>query len=337
MPQNSDSMLDYRSIGPPVDDRAAGLRLDVYLAEHYKFLSRSAWQFRIRQGLIKVGDRVVRPAYRLRAGDHFHLWSPPQEEPDVDRGIERLWQEGSIMAVYKPGNLPMHENGPYRKNTFTHLVWQMFGRQWAAVHRLDRETSGIVLCGDNLSVRQSLSRALAARDVEKVYLAIVHGQVKTRQWQEYRPLGDAVDSKIRIKKWVVDTDAPDAQTAETQFRTLAICEGASLLEVRPKTGRTHQIRIHAAVQGHHLVGDKVYHPDEDVFLEYFDQGNTANVQAAVGSERLCLHAFRLSFTDPTRGILQRVEAPVPEDMKAVWNRMRQNGLIWVDPDAELDW
>ena len=304
----------FRSLGPTVENEGPGDRLDLFLARKYPFLTRGGWQLRIFSGCLRVNATIVSPAHRLERGDLLTFFHPPAVEPEVDRGIFEVWREGEVMAVFKPGNLPMHENGPYRFNTFTHLVWEAFGREWSAVHRLDRETSGIVLCAATPDARKRLSADWAARKVHKEYLAIVNGLPDHDSWTESGPIGDLKESQIRIKKWVV----PEGLDAETGFETLGRGVARSLLRATPKTGRTNQIRIHAAFAGHHLVGDKLYHPDENVFLEYFEGGNTANVQQRCGFHRLCLHAGKLRFTHPQSKKTVDVEVPIPQDMADLW-------------------
>ena len=127
-----------------------------------------------------------------------------------------------------------------------------------------------------------------------------------------------MDSAIRIKKWVV----PGGLNALTEFIVLDSVGDSCLLEARPQTGRTNQIRIHAAHAGHALYGDKLYHPDEAVFLEYFERGQTANVTAQTGFARLCLHAKALTFTHPVHGREVRVEAPLPPDLAGFWAELK---------------
>lgn len=305
---------EYRPIGAPVEIDAAEERVDGYLARRYPFFSRAAWQRRIREGGLLVNDTPVKVATRLQPGDRIVMYYPQLTEPEVDRGIRVLWTEGGVMAVYKPGNLPMHENGPYRKNTFAALLAEKVGSEWAALHRLDRETSGIVLCSAGLTTRQRLSDDWASRRVHKEYLAIAHGVTTHDHWDVNGPIGDLQASRIRIKKWVV----PDGLEALTHFQTEARSVSHSLIRAFPKTGRTNQIRIHSAFSGHHLVGDKTYHPDEDVFLEYFAKGNTENVQQKTGFVRMCLHATRLVFVHPETGREVDIVSPLPEDMLDFW-------------------
>lgn len=300
----------FRRLGPDINEDGIGARLDGYVARKFPFLTRGGWQHRIFSGCLRVNSSRVDPGYRLVRGDKLTFFHPPSVEPEVDRGIFEIWRDGDIMAVFKPGNLPMHENGPYRFNTFTHLVHEKFGSDWSAVHRLDRETSGIVLCAATPAARKRLSAAWAARTVHKEYLAIVFGAPEEDHWIETGPIGDLSGSQIRIKKWVV----PGGLAAETEFYTIARHTDRSLLRAVPRTGRTNQIRIHAAYAGHHLIGDKLYHPDESVFLEYFEHGNTPAVQERVGFSRLCLHAALLRFNHPFTDEMIEVESPLPDDM-----------------------
>lgn len=310
---------DFRRLGPPVSEGGEGERVDAYLARCFPFLSRSGWLKRIEDGRLIVSGRTLKKASRLRLGDEILLHAPQTAEPAVDRGIRVLWQDGAVMAVYKPGNLPMHENGPYKKNTFTQIVWDELGREWAAVHRLDRETSGIVICGATHDVRSRLASDFQSRRMRKEYLAIARGVPEVPKWIADGPIGDLVASQIRIKKWVV----PGGLPALTEFEVEETALGATLLRARPLTGRTNQIRIHAAHAGHILLGDKLYHEDEQVFLEYFEKGLTPDVIRRSGFPRLCLHAAALELTHPETGKVERVECELPYDMAAFWAARRR--------------
>jgi 23S rRNA pseudouridine1911/1915/1917 synthase len=304
----------YRRVGPPVKPEAAGARVDRYLGKRFPFLTRSGWQRRIEGGTVVVNGARVKPAHRLKVGDAVLLFSPHAEEPEVDRGIRVLWQAGAVMAVYKPGNLPMHENGPYRENTFTRLVWRELGREWCAVHRLDRETSGIVLCGATAEARATLALGLRDRRTRKEYLCVVRGAPAASDWLVDAPIGKPVGSAIRIKKWVVPSGLP----AQTRFERLASAPRGALVRAHPLTGRTNQIRIHAAYGGTPLFGDKTYHENEAVFLDYWENGMTPFVREHVGAERCALHAAALTFVHPESRREVRVECELPEDMAALW-------------------
>ena len=226
------------------------------------------------------------------------------------------------MAVYKPGNLPMHESGAYRKNTFAHLLTELEGSDWSAVHRLDRETSGIVLCGATSDGRQKLAADFESKKIGKEYLALVNGTSETNSWHVDGAIGDLVGSKVRIKKWVVE----GGQSAQTDFIVEAVKTSSlgsfSRLRAFPKTGRTNQIRIHAAHSGHWILGDKLYHPNEDVFLDYWDTHETTEfcVEQTL-FHRCCLHAAALTFMHPETNQRVRIECEIPEDMAGLWARL----------------
>jgi len=316
--QNSIDRELYRSLGGPVSDEFVGMRIDGYLSRFFPFFSRAMWQTRLKQGHLLVNSLPVRVAYRLRQGDRISMYHPPEVEPEVDLGVYQIWESQGVMAVYKPANLPMHENGPYRKNTFAHQVRLKLGDDVAAVHRLDRETSGIVICANQHNLREQLARLFMSRTIEKTYLAIVEGVVERESWIETGPIGDLASSAIRIKKWVV----ADGQSAQTRFRVLARGQNHSLVAAQPKTGRTNQIRIHLAVAGHRIVGDKLYHPNEDVFLSYYEKKNLEWVNAQAGFSRLCLHAAALSFAHPTSGKNSEICCPMPKELRGLWAKLR---------------
>lgn len=309
---------EFRPVGAPVGEEWSGARVDRYLSSCFPFLSRAAWQKRLRDGQVLIEGSVAKPAQKVLEGEKVSMYHPRQSEPEVDDGIYPIWKEGRVMAVYKPGNLPMHESGPYRKNTFAYLVRERIGQNWAAVHRIDRETSGIVLCSDDPEIRKDLSSSLADRVLEKEYLAVVKGFSSKREWTELGPIGDATDSPIRIKKWVVE----GGQSAETGFSVLGEKQGYSLLLARPRTGRTNQIRIHSAYAGLPLVGDILYDPDEETFLEWFDHGKTEAILNKVGFKRCLLHATRVKFIHPETNKLCHVHCPMPEDMSSFWDNLR---------------
>ena len=311
-------MLDnYRNLGKEVIDLDRGKRIDRFLGEKFLFHSRNEWSKRLKRGEVFVNAKVVKSSYKLHLNDRISYFCPPSWEPEVDRGIKVIWEENGVLAIYKPSNLPMHEGGRYRKNTFSVVLREKIGEEWSAVHRLDRDTSGIVLCAKNQKLRNSLSAELRERTMQKTYFAIVHGHMSKQTIQVNKPLGETPNSLFRIKNWVIPNGLPSI----TNFEVLDVKDKYSLLKVSPLTGRTHQIRIHASYIGHHLIGDKKYHPDETVFLEYLDYGFTDNVKRAVKFDRLCLHAGQLSFKHPISGKRCIVSSEIPDDMKTIWKKL----------------
>jgi RluA family pseudouridine synthase len=313
-PQN-DSLL--RRLTVVSHDEDIGARVDDFLAKNFPFLTRSKWQKRIDDGELMVGGRKVKSSYRLRHLDPLDFLHRVHKEPAVNSDVAPFWKRGKLMAFYKPPNLPMHENGPYKRNTFNHIVKSTFGDKWSFVHRLDKETSGIVICGSDPAVRRSISKAWQRGEVRKEYLAICRGEAPEDFWIEEGPIGNLVDSPIRIKKWVVEGGLP----CETHFHVLERKEDYTLVKAEPKTGRTNQIRIHLAFRGLPIVGDKLYHDDENVFLEYWEKGSTENVIEQAGHFRLALHASRLSFVHPETKETCYLGYDLPEDLVQLWDSL----------------
>jgi len=298
-----------------VPEAFAAMRVDRYLGTRFLFLSRTEWNRRLRKGEVLVNERPVKASFRLKEGDRVCYFCPVEKEPPVNTNIRIISEDEGVLAIYKPPNLPMHEGGAYRKNTFYEVLRDRLGPDCAAVHRLDRETSGIVLCARDPELRNALSAGLRERVFEKTYLAIVHGVPEQEEWSVDAPLGDALETSFRVKQWV----RPDGAESLTTFRCLESRKGRSLLQVSPKTGRTHQIRVHGSWSGFPLVGDKKYYPDESIYLEYLENGFTDRVRSACYTERLCLHATAMRYQHPVHGRVSEVHSPIPDDMKAIWD------------------
>jgi len=315
---------DLRPLGPPILGDFVGMRLDGFMSLCHPFYSRAGWQKKISLGEVLINGRKVRSSAKLKSGDHLTMYHPQSLEPEVNRGIRVLWESGGLMALFKPANLPMHANGTYLKNTLAWILNERFGDEWAAVHRLDMETSGIVLCAASTALRNKMGISWQQKNVAKKYLAIVNGQVERDSFVVDQPIGDLQDSKIRIKKWV----SPQGQKAKTNFKVIERALQHTLLEATPITGRTNQIRIHAAYEGHVLVGDKLFHPDENVFLNYWENGDNEWVHSQTGFKRLCLHACELSFTNPETSEIINLATPMPSDMQELWAQL--NGKLRTD-------
>ena len=206
---------DYRLLGKSVTFLRDELcRIDKHLGQHFPFHSRTVWRSLLRDNKVLINGLKIKPSYILREGDQISYYSPQSEEPQVNTNIRELWRQGGVMAVEKPANLPMHEGGAYRKNTFHELLVNKFGKEWAAVHRLDRETSGLVLCGANPELRDKLSLALRERRVLKHYLAIASNGPDLDEVVVDRPIGPLLETSFRTKNWVTEA----GQHALTRFR-----------------------------------------------------------------------------------------------------------------------
>ncbi len=311
------SSLSIRILGKPVEDSQIGGRVDRYLSENYLFFSRAGWQKKIKSSMVFVNSSPVKGSYKLKLGDQLSYMYPAEDEPEVDKNIFLIAEHDEVMAIYKPGYLPMHENGPWKRNTFAQLLIDQFGEGCAAVHRLDRETSGIVLCSKNSELRKKLSQQWVDGEVEKEYLAICNGVPQEDYFEVDAPIGDAIGSSIRIKKAV----NPEGLESLTKFMVEKRAEKFSFIRAFPKTGRTNQIRVHLEHAGHLIVGDKMYHPDESVFNEYYEKGDGPWISERTGYYRHLLHAAKISYTHPRSRKRITISCDAPEDMLEKWKEI----------------
>ncbi|MBC7226804.1 MAG: RluA family pseudouridine synthase [Thermoflexales bacterium] len=288
----------------------AGERLDRALAARFPQLSRAQLQRLIRSGAITVNEMVVRPAYRLAPGDRITVTFP--EEPTVrpeSLPLDIVYEDEYLLVVNKPAGMVVHPAAHIVSGTLVNAllahcpqVADVGGPDRAGiVHRLDRETSGLIVVAKNPETHASLQRQFKRRLVRKTYVALVEGQVHPREGIIEVPIGR--DPKDRTRMSVSRTGRP----AVTQYRVVEVFPQYTLLEVRPHTGRTHQIRVHLAWLGYPVVGDRVYGRRRQTLLP----------------DRHFLHARELAFTHPATGEKLVLSAPLPPELTALLNQLRR--------------
>jgi len=291
-----------------VERECAGWRLDRYLLRRIPRLSRNRIQRIVRNEATLRGQAGPRPAARVRAGDEILLRRPLPVEPAVPREFRVLHQDDHLLALDKPAGLPVHATARYHLNTLTQLLREHYpGAYTAVAHRLDRETSGVLVCGRSVDAARRLKSAFEARRVQKRYLGIVHGELAD---------DGVVDLPLRISSGPVRIRmdvAADGAPSRTRWRVRERLGRFTLIEAAPETGRQHQIRAHMAAIGHPIVGDKLY-PDPAPFLEFIETGMTDSLRERLLLPRQALHAAQLSFPHPSDGRPFALEAPLPEDM-----------------------
>ncbi|MBK8480096.1 MAG: RluA family pseudouridine synthase [Proteobacteria bacterium] len=299
----------------------AGWRLDHFLKAQVPRLSRARIQRMIAAQAAGVGPSPGeatgrwRAAARVQAGQEIRLLRPAPIEPPVPRTFEVLHEDEALLAIAKPAGLPMHATALYHRNTLTALLREHFGAEATPrlVHRLDRETSGIVLLARTRSAEIALKGQLARRRMHKAYLAIVHGDPGPSGVVEL-PIGADTVAGIRVKRAVVAAGLASC----TRFRRLARRGPFSLVEAMPETGRQHQIRVHLAAIGAPVVGDKLYGLDPRCHLEYLETGWTASLAERLLLPRQALHAASICFTHPADGEVRQLRCPLPADLVQFW-------------------
>jgi 23S rRNA pseudouridine1911/1915/1917 synthase len=287
----------------------AGKRLDVFLQEQLPQYSRSRLQDWIKAGRVRVNETGARASYRLRGGEAIAVEPvalPPLRAWPEDLPLKILYQDAEVVAVDKPAGMVVHAGAGRHSGTLVNALLHHFGALSAAggeerpgiVHRLDRNTSGVLLVARTDAAHRGLAEQFATRQVEKVYLALVHGVVKQEQGRIEKPISRDPAKRIRMT-----ARRPEGRAAITEYRVLRRFAAFTYLEVRIKTGRTHQIRAHFASIGHPVAGDKLY-------------GAPAQVAGLPPLERTFLHAHRVRFAQPATGAAITIQSPLPRELEA---------------------
>jgi 23S rRNA pseudouridine1911/1915/1917 synthase len=302
--------------------------LDVFLAEMLPAFSRATLRRAIDAGHVQVDSIVAKPALRLRAGRNVVVQQieVPREGPaPQDIPLTILHEDEAIVVVDKPAGMIVHPAKGHWEGTLASALAHHFGTlsgrggptRPGIVHRLDRDTSGVIVVAKNDQVHDSLAAQFKARQVEKEYLAIVAGAPDRDRDVIDEPIGN--HPTHREKKAIRRNDT-NARPAVTQYEVVERFAGYALLRALPKTGRTHQIRIHLAHVGCPVLCDRLYGGRAQLSeLELIPRDRAADEAADHTSpepllKRQALHAHRLTLTHPTSGKRLSFEAALPADM-----------------------
>ncbi len=291
-----------------------GQRVDVYLAHRFPRFSRSQIKRMIKLGEILRPTGAVKPSSTLMAGEELWINSPELAPPGPPPPLPTVIHEDErLLVVSKPSGMLAHPAGL----TFT---YGLVGIARAArpdhvvdlAHRLDRETSGINVLTKDKAANGFLKAAFREKTPQKLYKAIVLGSPDFEETTIEGPIGHAIGSSIRIRRGV----NPEGLAAATVVRVLRRMGDLTLVSAQPRSGRTHQIRVHLEALGLPILGDKMYGQPDEVFLHYLDHGEGEMIRKATGFPRHALHASQLIIPHPDGGEIT-LEAPLYEDMQAI--------------------
>ncbi len=296
-----------------IPDDFAGLRLDQALARLYPSHSRSRLQSWLKQGAIEVDGAMREAKHRLSGGEALRIVEPLQVEPGPDLPEEiplaAVFEDDDILVVDKPVGLVVHPGSGNRSGTLLNALLHHAPELSAIpragiVHRLDKDTSGLMVVAKTLRAQTDLVRQLQARSVRRHYYALVRGDLEGAG-QVDAPIGRHPLHRTRMAV------VASGRAAVTRFRVLERFGSATLVECRLETGRTHQIRVHMASLGHPLVGDATYggRRTGDPRLDTFP--------------RQALHAFRLALRHPGSGVEHVWESALPADLEALLAALRR--------------
>lgn len=311
-----------------------------FLSGRFKYLNEEEWKQRIKDGKVKVNDRACSEGQPLRAGDEVAYTTNAWEEPEVNTNYRVVYEDEALLAISKPAPLPVHAIGAYFRNSLTHLLKRdrPEAENYHLAHRLDSETSGLLLLAKDTETLRKLQKDWN-ENIRKTYQAIVFGAFPSGETKVDAPIGPKTGSKVRMKLAVVKNvnsikdpasgelrrttggDKSEGKESITLFTGLESRGKFSLVEARPLTGRTHQIRVHLEHLGFPIVGDKLYSGDDETFLHFYEHDWDDWLKEKVILPRTALHAFRLEFTHPQTGQRVSLEDPMPKDMSSFWNSL----------------
>ena len=297
---------------------AAGLRLDRFLAGVPRVGTRSHAKQLIDAARVCVDGVARKSAHPLRGGERIVIDLPPPEplavEPEAVP-LDVLYEDDDLLAIDKPAGMVVHPAPGARRGTLVHALAHRLGatapgdpERAGIVHRLDRDTSGVLLVARTREALEGLARQFRERTIEKRYLAVVRGRLGRATGRVDRPIGRHPRERKRMS-----VHARRGRPATTTWSVVEELAGATVVRLRPETGRTHQLRVHLAALGHPIVGDRVYGRARR-------EGGTT-----VPFPRQALHAEEIRFVHPRTGISLTVRSPLPPDIERLIETLRQAG------------
>ena len=293
-------------------ENEAGVRIDRCLSDKYEELSRSYLQKLLKEQGVTVNGKAVKANYKIQAGDLVQTTLPDLTEPDIlpeNIPLDILYEDDDVLVINKPKGMVVHPANGHTSGTLVNAI--MYHCQGnlsgingvmrpGIVHRIDKDTSGLIIAAKNDFAHQFLSAQLSDHTLGREYEAVVHGGFRDDAGTVDAPIGRHPVDRKRMA-----VTPKNSKPAVTHYEVIARYRGYTRILCRLETGRTHQIRVHMASIGHPLLGDGVYGapcPEK-------------------GLEGQCLHARRLKFIHPRTGQLVRIEAPLPEYFTQVISRL----------------
>ncbi len=296
-----------------IETEEAGQRVDAFLANACEDFSRSAIQKWIGSGLVQVDCKPVKANYKLRAGDFLKMTVPENKEVEImpeNIPLDILYEDDDLIVVNKPKGMVVHPAAGHTSGTLVNALMYHCGDSLSGingelrpgiVHRIDKDTSGVLMVAKNDKTHRALAEQLAVHSITRKYRAIVMNGFSEEKGTVDAPIGR---NSLDRKKMAVTPK--HSRHAVTHWRVLEKFGQLNLIEAQLETGRTHQIRVHMAYIGHPLLGDTVYGAKKQPFQ----------------TEGQVLHAMVLGFIHPTSGEYMEFEAPLPAYFAALLERLR---------------
>ena len=302
-----------------VPDEKSGTRIDIFLTQKYQSRTRTAIRKWFNQNLVSINDHPVKASYKLRSGDRVRVDTPPETDDSVasvspwEFALEILYEDHWILAINKPSHLIVHPGAGARRHTLVHALVHYLPaiaqvghpQRPGVVHRLDKETSGLLLIAKNVEAYKELTSIFKSRLIRKFYRAAVYGRMETSRGRIEKGLG-----RDPLNRKKISIRARKLRPAVTLYNELRQLEFGSILDIEILTGRTHQIRVHLSSENHPIIGDTKYGGGNWNRIRDVDLRQRLRQSGFFG-----LHALAVEFNHPFTHTPLRIEAPLP----ALWN------------------
>ena len=296
-----------------VENEFDNCRLDRFLTEKFKDMSRSFIQKQIKDGLVKVNGKAVKSSYKLQSGDNVQMSiCEPKDIAIVPENIplDIIYEDSDIILINKPKQMVVHPAPGHYSGTIVNALMyycdDLSGINGelrpGIVHRIDQDTTGVIVACKNDKAHRCIAEQLKEHSITRKYHAIVHGNLKEDTGTVNAPIGRHPTDRKKMS-----TKAPNGRHAVTHYRVLERFGNFTYIECQLETGRTHQIRVHMSSIGHPILGDEIYGPAK---CPYKLQGQT-------------LHAKILGITHPSTGEYIEFDAPLPDYFKDLLNKLRK--------------
>lgn len=294
-----------------VNENDKGKRLDIYIAENFNELSRTMIKKLIESNNILVNDKSEKVSYKVQANDNISIDVPEAKETKLkaqEIPLDIIYEDSDIIVVNKPKGMVVHPANGNPDGTLVNAILSICKNSLSGiggelrpgiVHRLDKDTSGLIIVAKNDKAHINMSEQIKERNVKKTYIALVRGNVPEEEATINMPIGRSTKDR---KKMAV---TKNGKQAITHFKVLKRYSKYTLLEIKIETGRTHQIRVHMAEIGYPVVGDAVYSNEKNEF----------------GIEGQMLHAYKLEFMHPITNKHMELTAPLPQYFEEILKKL----------------
>jgi 23S rRNA pseudouridine1911/1915/1917 synthase len=307
---------DCSTFTPP--EGCVGERIDRALTHHPQIRSRSRAEKLIALGLVQLNGKIIKPSHKCRSGDVFEIQFPPETSSDLtpwDFALDICYEDAHLLVVNKPAGLVVHPSYGHDQHTLVHALLHhtqdlsvgFHEKRPGIVHRLDKETSGLLVVAKTDAAQEHLAQQFRARTVRRLYWALAHGRFEPASGTRTTLLNRHPKDRKRF------ASATSGKRATTHYKVLWLSKNITKLECRLETGRTHQIRVHLSELGHPIIGDQLYGSNSRLKT----MSSSILKQNIASMQRIGLHARELGFVHPASGKSLHFTADWPSDLQPI--------------------